>query len=275
MATRALGRWAVGPLALAAGLWLNACVVGPTYRAPAPPLTPVAATFAAGLAVSGSVNADAVSSLPVPDAWWRLYGDAALDELVARSLVANTDLRVAAANLDEARALLSEARVARFPSTTLSASATHDRSSLTPGLPSADYDLYEGGIAASYEIDLFGRVTRMIEAAKADRAAAEAARDFTATTVTAGVVRAYVDACASAERAAIAEHTFKVEQDTLALTQVLFKAGRGQRLDVVRAASLAEQTRAAIPPLLAERTSALARLSVLTGKPPFEAVEAA
>src|SRR5882757_9455890 len=99
-------------LALIPALLLSACVVGPNYQRPASP------TAAAGSFVT---PAPATAATPLPDHWWRLYDDPALDRLVTEALAHNTDIRVAAASLARARAVLSEQRGARLPTTDTSA----------------------------------------------------------------------------------------------------------------------------------------------------------
>lgn len=107
-------------LVLGGALALSGCVVGPNYRpAPTPPVA--AGQFAAG-------NATGFSTLPPPPRWWHLYDDPAIDGYVEQALTANTDLRVASANLARARALLSEARAGRLPSTTIIGSGGYSRS---------------------------------------------------------------------------------------------------------------------------------------------------
>ncbi|MFT3968194.1 MAG: TolC family protein, partial [Sphingobium sp.] len=131
-----------------------------------PPAVPK--TMAAG----GSFAALPVASIaPVPDDWWRLYDDPVLDRLVAQSLAANADLRVAYANLDGARAALRQAQAARLPATAIESGLTLDDTRNQPSanaVPSTDWDI---GLMASWDIDLFGRLRATATAAAADAAA--------------------------------------------------------------------------------------------------------
>src|SRR5690606_27354453 len=130
--------------------------------------------------------------------WWHLYDDPRLDSLVAQALDANTDLRAAAANLARARAALRETRSGQLPSTTVSAGATYGRESgAAQGLPTAlpDGEIYDAGLDVGYQIDLFGKVRRAVEASRADAEAMQAAYDLTRITVVAETVRAYADTC--------------------------------------------------------------------------------
>jgi NodT family efflux transporter outer membrane factor (OMF) lipoprotein len=249
-------------LAFASMIALAGCTVGPDY---APPATPSASAGA----FLGSANSAFTTAEPAGD-WWRLYQDPVLDSLVADALVHNTDLRVAAANLARVQALLRETRAGRLPQTNVGAGATYGRVPAGQAAPGADRtdSSFDVGLDISYELDLFGRVTRSIEAARGDLAAAEAARDAVRVAVAAETARAYADAAAAAERLAVAERSVSLIDRTLTVTTRRFEAGRGTRLDVARVASLRDQQRAALPPLRAERDGALFRLATLTGRAP-------
>jgi multidrug efflux system outer membrane protein len=243
-------------------LALSACALGPNYHVPA---TPPAGAFvsATPMIASGDV---------APDAWWRLYDDPVLDDLIRQAFAANTDLRVATANLRRARAVLSESRSARLPSTTVSASATEAQQTIGTinGPQPFRSEFYRIGFDASYELDLYGRVGRSIEASRADTAASAAARDTVAISVAAETARAYADACSGAAQLGVAQRSLQIQTDSFGLTERLVAAGRGSPLDSARARAQLETTRAALPSLAAAQRSALFRLAVLTGKPPAD-----
>ncbi|WP_106638610.1 efflux transporter outer membrane subunit [Allosphingosinicella vermicomposti] len=242
-------------------LALSACAVGPDYRSPAP-AAPAQTPFSA--AQSPTFTGDEPAGK-----WWSLYGNPTLDSLVEQALTANTDLRVAAANLARSRAVLREARTGRLPSTDLSASASYAR---TPGNGEGpiEGEIYDVGLDVGYQVDLFGRISRAIEAGRADVDAVQAAYDFTRITVAAETTRAYADACSAGQQLAVARRTVSLQEETFDLTRRLFEGGRATGLDTAQAGSLLEQTRAAIPTLEAARRTALYRLAVLTGRPPAE-----
>jgi len=250
-------------LSLLAGLLtLAACTVGPNHVAP---VTPPAA---AGAFIGADNPAFALAE---PEAgWWRLYQDPVLDQLVEDAFAHNTDLRVATANLARARALLRETRAGRLPQTDVGASASYARLPEGQVAPGADRETgsFDVGLDVSYELDLFGRVSRSIEAGRADAAAEAAVRDTVRVTVAAETARAYADAAAAAARIEVAERSLALIDRTLDLTTRRFEAGRGTRLDVVRVTSLREQQNATLPPLRAERDGALFRLATLTGRAP-------
>jgi NodT family efflux transporter outer membrane factor (OMF) lipoprotein len=251
--------------AAAAMLAATACTtVGPDHRSPLP-TAPAQGQFA-GLA------SPAFSGDEPPGRWWSLLGDPVLDSLVRDALTANTDLRVAAANLRQARAVLRETRAGRLPTTEISASATLTRPSAatTGGFPGSGdvQDVYDVGLDVGYQVDLFGRVTRAIEASRADVDAVQAAFDLTRVSVAAETTRAYLEVCSTTRRIAVARETVRLQEEILDLTRRQLEGGRGTALETSQAASLLEQTRASIPNLEAQRQVAAYRLSVLTGRPP-------
>jgi NodT family efflux transporter outer membrane factor (OMF) lipoprotein len=254
----------------AAALALAGCAVGPRYVSPEP--------RAPGQGAFLGAASPAVSPAPPPGDWWRLYQDPALDGLIAEALKANTDLRQAAAHLAQARAALRETRSSLTPQTTLSGSVSRGRDSaaaLGLGARQPDRTTFDAGLDVSYELDLFGRLRRGIEASRADLGAVQAAYDLARVTVVADTTRAYADACAYGQQLDVARRALELQQQSYDLTQGLLKAGRGTALDVARAGALLDQTRAQIPQLQAQRKGALYRLAVLTGRPPAEVSPAA
>jgi NodT family efflux transporter outer membrane factor (OMF) lipoprotein len=249
---------------------LAACgTVGPDYRVP-----PQAAVnrAAASAALRGVADTAApFSASPLPPHWWRLYRDATLDGLIDKAFAANADLRAASANLARARALLDEAETANNPAVGVSAAPAYGRpSAAARGLhePLPNAWSYDAGATVSYQIDLFGKIARAIEAAGAETQAAQAAYDLARVTVAADTARAYADACSAGRQILVAQRSIDLQLQVVKLTQQLFNAGRGTALDRSRARSQFEQLRAALPPLQAQRRTALYRLAVLTGETP-------
>lgn len=248
-------------------LLLSACAVGPKAPDATLPL------LASG-AFTSSDN-PAFAAAPARDDWWRLYDDPTLDALIAQGLAENNELEAAAANLRAVRASLSEARSGRLPTTGLSAQGAYGRAAATtvPGAtaPLDDGETYNVGLDVSYEIDLFGRVGSAIRAARADADAAQAALDVVRVTVAAETARAYADICSANAQIAVAERTVALQQDTADLVRRQLDAGSGTGLDVARAQSALQSTRAALPGLRAQRDAAYFRLATLTGVTPAEA----
>ncbi len=251
---------------LAGAAALSACTtVGPDYKEALPDATGQAKLHA---------SAEPVFTPDLPPAdWWRLYDDQRLDQFVAEALGANTDLRVAAANLAQARAVLRETRAGRSIDTSLNAGVTYRRQSsaalgLDVDLPEGE--LYDAGLDVAYQLDLFGRIRRAVEASRADVEAVQAAYDLTRISVVAETVRAYTDACSAGRRLAVAQRSVEVQEQTFDLTRRLLEGGRATALETNQAGALLEQTRAEIPTLEALRQTALYRLAVLTGRPPAD-----
>ena len=255
------------PLALAAVL--AGCAVGPDYRSPAPE-APAQAAF------EGAEAAPFVAEEP-PGEWWRLYDDPAFGTIVQQALDANRDLAAAAANLARATALLTEARGGRLPQTSLSLGSTTGRQNVVGISPPVSFEdtIYDAGFDVSYQVDLFGRIRRAVQASRAEAEAVQAAYDATRVTVAAETARAYADACSASFQLDVARNSVELQRRSYELTQRLLDAGRGTALDVSRAAAALEQTRAQVPALEAARRAALFRLAVLMGRPPAEFPEVA
>jgi NodT family efflux transporter outer membrane factor (OMF) lipoprotein len=249
---------------LASALALAACATGPDYVRPATP------TAAAGPFVAA--NSPALQPLaPVPDNWWRLYNDPVLDGLIADALAYNTDVRAAVARLARARASLRETKVDRLPQGGVSASATRGRDEGTSDASTS----YSAGLEVAYEVDLFGRVARGVEAAKGDVGAAEADADAVRVAIVSDTARAYADASSAAERLAVAQHIVELLDQSLRLTEKQVEIGQTTRLDTARIGALRNQRQAEIPAIAAERDGALFRLATLTGRAPSELPAAA
>jgi NodT family efflux transporter outer membrane factor (OMF) lipoprotein len=246
-------------LAAAGLLALAACTtVGPNYKSPAP-----AAPAQTGFVGTAS---PAFTGDEPPGRWWSLFRDPVLDGLIEQALAANTDLRVAAANLAQARALLRETRAGRLPTTSISANAgLADQPG--PGGVDTSFDV---GLDVGYQLDLFGRLRRATEASRADVGAVQAAFDLARISVAAETARAYADACGFGRQIEVARESVRIQEQTFDLTRRLVAGGRGTALDTGEAGSLMEQTRAQLPTLEGERRASLYRLAVLTGRPPAD-----
>jgi NodT family efflux transporter outer membrane factor (OMF) lipoprotein len=215
----------------------------------------------------------AFSPAPATGAWWRLYESAPLDELVSEAFAANTDLRIAQANLERSQALLREARAARQPMAQINFDPSYQQLSPEAYLhsgPVAPLGLYDMGVSVSYELDLFGRLRRGVEAASADDEAVRAAYDLTKVTVAAETARAYADACSAGEELVVVQHSLTLQVQSTEITRRMFEVGRAPTLDFTRSAGQVAQVKANIPTLEAQRTNALFRLAALTGHPPAE-----
>lgn len=257
------------PLMLSAAL-AGCAAVGPDYQVPAGS----AATRPSAQAPFAEAREGVFQRDQVPGHWWRLYNDPVLDGLVEKALAANTDLRVASANLERAQAAVRETEAQQQPSLGVNASPTFGHVSgiqeLAPGIDPPNRWSYSAGASMSYQLDLFGQIRRAVEAAGADAQSAQAAYDATRVTVAAETTRAYANLCSAGMQLASAEHSVKVQQESLDAVSRLQRAGRGTALDVTRARSQLEQLRANLPPFQAQQRTALYRLAALTGQTPAE-----
>ncbi|CAE6904387.1 Outer membrane protein OprM [Paraburkholderia domus] len=254
------------PLAVA----LNGCMnVGPNYS------LPKQALVNAPLANAPIEGADAklTTRQNVPAVWWKLYDDPVLNSLVDEALQSNTDLRVAAANLARSREALGVAQAQGGFSGKTSAVVERAQESaeqylLFNKLPVAN----EGdiGISISYEIDLFGKLRRGVEAAAADTESVQAAGDLARITVVADVVRSYVEQCSAAEELRIAQQSLALQKERVDVSRRLRDAGRGNQPDVTRGQTQVDTLAADIPRYTARRQIAQYRLAALLARAPSD-----
>lgn len=252
-------------LALIPAVLLAGCVAGPDYALPEQSLARSAEANAPFVSADG---AD-FTAAPLPDKWWRLYDDARLDALVEEALQANTDLRVADANLRRASAIVREVASSRRVSTSVSGGLDLSRQSGT------GYDLpgvlgYDAGISAGVPLDLSGRIGRAIEASLADEEVVRAARDDARVTIAAAVTRAYASVCAANYGLAANRQVTDLQQQTLEVTQRLQRGGRGTAFDVTRARAAVDESEAALPAFAAQRHANLFLLAALLGRVPAD-----
>lgn len=246
--------------------FLCGCAVGPDYRLPEQALVNAPAASGAFASRSGAIN-----TAEPPADWWRLYDDAALSHHIQMALRANTDLRLAEANLEQAHALLAEAETGRqingaaaFETSYVQQSAEADLSHIKP----PQHQIANTGIAINYDLDLFGGIRRGIEAASANDEAAVAARDLVRVNVVADTTRAYADICNSGNELESARQTAAIQLRTLAFTRTMATNGRVASFDIDREESLYQQFKARIPRLEARQINAAYRLATLAGQLP-------
>jgi multidrug efflux system outer membrane protein len=251
-------------LAVGFMVFLAGCAVGPNYK---PPQTSVANSFAN--APTNVSNADETMLAT----WWKGFNDAKLDNLVERAITNNHDVRIATANLKEARALR---RLTTFDlAPTVQANAGYanfllSKAAAPPGTPRSarEGELYDASFDATWEFDLFGRVRRSVQAANAGLAVAEATRLDVLVTVTAEVARNYFELRGLQNQLAVARKNAAVQTETLKITQSRLEGGRGTDFDVSRSRSLLNLTLSTIPPLEAAIQKTIYRIAVLTGQQP-------
>ena len=202
--------------------------VGPDYRRPAMDLP---AQYPAETSQSDS-------SLPAD--WWRLYGDPALDELVASARQSNADIRLAAARVQEAEAVLREAGAARFPEVTGGYSATRSRVSTRTVPPPqaafpAERSQHQLSASTNFELDFWGRLARTSEAAQANLLALQFSREVVALTLASATAQAYFALRSLDAQIAVLENTIRLRRDSLAIAKARLEAGLASELDVHQA----------------------------------------
>ncbi|KAF1005995.1 MAG: Multidrug/solvent efflux pump outer membrane protein MepC [Luteibacter sp.] len=243
-------------------LGLVGCAVGPDDTRPSIP-----ASAKGAFATSHAVD----SADPVDD-WWRLYRDPVLDRLIEDALAANTDVRVAVARLGRARASVREAASAERPTATLDASATYGRTSAVDTIPgnARQGRRIDLGLDVAYEVDMFGRVSRRVEAARDEAAASAADVDATRIAVVAETTRAYADAASALARLQIEQADVDLLDRSVAIMTRRADIGLTTPLEASRTAALRDQRRAEAASIEAERQAALFRLATLTGRAPAD-----
>ena len=239
-------------------LALAACAVGPDYKAPE--TAPVTLESAS----QGNYDRSKMNTL-----WWQQFEDPTLNKLVARSLDGNRDLRVAFARLKSARAIRDDVANDIMPVVTSRASSDIGKGQ-QPGITErrVNSERYDLGLDMAWEVDLFGRIQRQLEASDADQGAAEANLYQLQVTLIAEVVDAYGQLRGAQLREAIARDNLTNQQKSQDITTQLRDAGVGNELDVVRSDARLAAVEATIPQLQAEQARQRNRIATLLGERP-------
>ena len=259
-------------LALVAG-----CTVGPNYQRPAEPVPP---SFAEP-GQSGTLSDVDLGS------WWSRFKDPELDKLVTRAIAQNLDVETAAARIREARARELVAGSAALPQVDAQGSASRQRISenaipVPPGaggaggggnapsfgVPGSEFNTFRVGFDASWEIDLFGKTRRSVEAARARTGTAIWNRRDVELTVAAEVADAYLSLRTLQQRTATAEAEVARQQRSLQLVGARVRGGLVTGQDLAQQQSELRTAEAAIPQLRAQAEAQVHALGVLTGAAP-------
>jgi len=247
-------------LALLLAALVPACMVGPDYRRPAVN-APRAWRF-------GVTEAEQVSNI----AWWDQFHDPALSNLVRVALNNNLDLGIAAANVDQAAAQYGIARSAQFPQVDAAASATRRRVSqntavtIPPG--KQVFNDYAVNLSASFELDVWGKLRRATESARAILLASEEGRRTVVLTVVTSVADGYIELRALDRQLEIAQQTSQALREAARLQRVRFEEGAVPESDYRQAESQYEAAAAQVPELEREIARQENFISVLLGANP-------
>lgn len=261
----------VGLLAVGALAGCSLPSVGPDYRRPD---TPSASNYNDAAGQPSTATASRVAK-----EWWRDFGDPELDRCVAAALADNQSLKAALARVEQARALTGEARSAFLPIVGAVGLATREQTSetTTNRFPNSLTTTYRLPLTLAWELDLFGRVRRLNEGARANLSATQELAEATRLAVAAETASAYFALAATDEEARIVTDTLALQKEMLSLVEARRDAGRASDL-AVEQARLAVSTTEADLAAVANRRSALKNgLAVLLGQaaPAFEIGERA
>ncbi|WP_022947817.1 efflux transporter outer membrane subunit [Methylohalobius crimeensis] len=240
---------------------LAGCTVGPDYQEPAP-------------AVPDRWQAErrADDLKPVDREtlknWWKSFGDAGLDRLMEQAVDENLDLQIALSRIEQARAERRGTGAQLFPKVDVAVGAQRNDNPFPGFAPGIRFNLFELGFDAIWEIDLFGRQHRRLEAASADLDAAKDEYAQALVTLTSDLARGYIEYRSLQYQLRITRSNLEAQQKTLKLTELLFNEGAGTRHDVVRARAQTETTAAQLPALEAELVAVQRQLEVLVGRQP-------
>ncbi len=244
------------------GAVVAGCALGPNYHRPE---TPVDGRFV-NAGEPGFEQGDPVQR------YWSAFGDATLNDLVQDALLHNLDLAAAAANLQAARAARRLAGFDQYPTVTFaggySKSLYSQQQAFGADFAEREFDSAQAGFDGLWELDLFGRVRRDVEAARGDLGASAATLQDARVSVIAEVTRDYFVLRGLQDQLVLTQRNADNQQSTLTLTRNRLEAGRGTELDTARAEAQWQTTLASIPSLQATIGTTIYRLSVLTGRQP-------
>ena len=237
-------------------LMLSACAMGPDYEKPEVPVP------------------DAFQEPTIPGAsianlkWWELFQDEELTRLIKMALINNKEVAIAMARIEEARATLGFVRADQFPN--LDGTAGASRGNLIPGagLPGSINETFVLAGNLSFEVDLWGKLRRSTEAARAELLATVEARNVVTITLIADVASVYLLLLDLDERVSIAQRTMKTRQDSLVIIQARFDKGTVPLVDVNQAQIELADAAAQLAALERENQRAENLLSVLLGQNP-------
>ena len=278
--------------ALLVGSTLAGCTMGPEYVSPLPPIVDAKSYVDNGTKVKVPLKVLAGTTAAEPDAeWWRVFRDPILSKLEARVAEQNLDVQTASLRLRESRAQLGTAAAAALPSVNGASSAyrqQYSQNGIISLIPSNvlnggssgtgsgagtslgnPFESYTAGFDASWELDLWGRVRRNIEASEALVDASAESRRSTLVSVLAELARDYVQLRGIQEQIRIQQANAKVNQDILDIVQTRAKGGLVTGLDVASAAQQVEGIRANIPQLQQQEIQAVDAIGLLLAQPPL------
>jgi multidrug efflux system outer membrane protein len=248
-------------LAVLALLSLTGCLLGPNYERPK---AEVPATFR----FSMQETAETANTV-----WWEQFQDVVLNELIAAALADNLDVKIAAARVEEFRGQFVTTRSGLFPQVAANFDASRQGASRDASVPlpagvSPVYNQFDASVSASWEIDLFGRIRRQSEAARANLLASEEGRRGTILSLVASVASSYINLRSLDRQLDIAKATVKSRADSVNVFTLRFRGGEVSQLELAQSESEYQAARATLPQLEAQIAVQEDALAVLLGRNP-------
>ena len=240
---------------------LTACAIGPDYVKPVVD-TPSSFTYSEG----GTQDA-------VNKAWWRQFEDPVLDALINEALANNKNIKIAAANMEQAEAVMMQTRSPLFPQFGYNGSAARKRLSSLESTPLADViknpqNSYQTFVSASWEIDLWGRIRRLTESAEADLHASEAQWRGVILSMVGAVAGNYIQLLGLDEQLAVSKRNMGNYAESVKLFELRFKYGAVSQMNVEQTRSQYETAAATIPQIESQIAQTEHTLSILLGRNP-------
>ncbi|MEO0501307.1 MAG: efflux transporter outer membrane subunit, partial [Pseudomonadota bacterium] len=243
--------------------------LGPDHERPEPPLPADITTLPA---------APELATFDVDERWWQRFEDPLLNALVQEAVTRNFDVAAAVARIRQARALRGVARGQGLPFLDADAAGSRQRGSTNaggfgppPGVP-VEQSIFDLGLSASWELDVFGRIARRVEAADARIEVAEEDRNGILLMVVADTVQNYAELRAAQAQRAIARENVNSTSRTLELTTLLVEQELSPQFDLVRARAELNAVQAEVFPFEAQIRANSAALAELTGRLPTEII---
>ncbi|MCX7822943.1 MAG: TolC family protein, partial [Syntrophobacterales bacterium] len=227
-------------LILATYILMACSAVGPEYSPPKPPIPKAWSSSSEGLFDSGKEPLDN---------WWNLFNDPILSKLIGNVIADNRDVRKAVARIEEARAQLGYVTGTLYPSIDASGSVTRGKQSESVNPQARVKTDYRTTIGASWEIDLFGRIRRSTEAAKANLDAANEDYRGVLISACAETARNYFLLRSTQDQLRAVEKNMESQREILEIVKARFEAGLVSELDVAQAEWALTLSQARIPPL--------------------------
>ncbi len=240
-------------------LLLTGCAIGPDYKRPQ-------------MDVPQTFRFDGEGSREVADnEWWRQFNDPVLEKLIVEALANNKSVKIAAANVDRASGILMTTRSAFFPQITYGGTyqrALESKNTVNTLVPQDPYNTYQAVGSASWEIDLWGRIRRLSESAKASLYSTIEARRGVILSLITGIASSYIQLRALDEQLNIARETLKTYQESVRIFELQNKYGQVSGMTVQQARSQYETAAAQIPQIEVQIAQTENALSILLGRNP-------